>query len=155
MDIIPLESNVEEATEILELQKQAYQIEAQIYNDYTIQPLRQTLEELKEEYKGQKVLKVQIENKIVGSVRAYQKGDTCFLGKLIVHPSFQNKGIGTVLLLTVESLFPDAKRFELFTGSRSEKNLYLYSKNGYIVFKKESLTHNITLNYLEKQRVSS
>ncbi|WP_226991728.1 hypothetical protein [Paenibacillus sabinae] len=30
--------------EILELQRKAFVVEAAIYNDYTIQPLRQTLE---------------------------------------------------------------------------------------------------------------
>ncbi len=54
MEINPIGSSVEEAAEILELQRTAYQIEARIYNDFSIQPLRQTLEELKEEYQNQK-----------------------------------------------------------------------------------------------------
>ena len=154
MDIIPSESNVDEAAQILALQKSAYQIEAAIYNDFTIQPLRQTIEELREEYQKQTVLKVEIDGEIVGSVRAFQKDRTCFVGKLIVQPSFQNRGIGSALLLSVENLFPEAERFELYTGSKSEKNLYLYSKNGYKVFNQQPLTDSITLNYLEKKRVT-
>jgi 2-aminoadipate transaminase len=39
-------ATVEDAKEILDLQKLAYQSEAEIYNDYTIPPLTQTLEEM-------------------------------------------------------------------------------------------------------------
>jgi len=44
--------------EILALQKLAYKNEAEIYNDFTIPPLIQTLEDLKEEAKESIVLKV-------------------------------------------------------------------------------------------------
>ena len=39
-------AKIEDAKEILDLQKLAYQSEAEIYNDYTIPPLTQTLEEM-------------------------------------------------------------------------------------------------------------
>ena len=152
METTVLPSTVKDANEVLALQKLAYQMEAEIYNDFTIQPLVQTLDELKDEYRMQTVLKVQMDDTIAGSVRAYLEGDTCYIGKLIVHPSFQNKGIGKTLLQAAENLFPDTQRFELFTGDKSEKNLYLYTKSGYKAFKQILVTPNITLIFLEKNR---
>jgi ribosomal protein S18 acetylase RimI-like enzyme len=143
-------ASVEDAEEILALQKLAYQSEAAIYDDYTIPPLTQTLEEIRADFERQVFLKVSADRKIVGSVRAYEQGGTCFVGRLIVHPDFQNRGIGTRLLNGVEETFDDAERFELFTGSRSEKNLYLYQKVGYTVFRSEELTDKVSLVFLEK-----
>ena len=143
-------AGVEDVGEILALQKLAYQSEAVIYDDYTIPPLTQTLEEIGADFEKQVFLKVSTDGRIVGSVRAYEQGGTCFVGRLIVHPDFQNQGVGTKLLNEVEETFNDAERFELFTGSRSEKNLYLYQKVGYTVFRSEELSDKVSLVFLEK-----
>ena len=143
-------AGVEDAGEILALQKLAYQSEAAIYGDYTIPPLTQTLEEIRADFEKQVFHMVSTDGRIVGSVRAYEQGGTCFVGRLIVHPNFQNRGIGTKLLNQVEETFDDVERFELFTGSRSEKNLYLYQKVGYTVFRSEELTDKVSLVFLEK-----
>lgn len=135
---------------ILMLQKQAYQSEAEIHHDFTIPPLTQTLEEIKEDFTRQLFLKAEIDNTIIGSVRAHRDGETCYIGKLIVHPDFQNRGIGSRLLNEIEHIFRDAKRFELFTGHRSKRNLYLYQKSGYTIFKTERVHAHLSLVYLEK-----
>ena len=41
---------IEDAPGIMALQKLAYRSEAQIYNDFSIQPLMQTMEDLKGEF---------------------------------------------------------------------------------------------------------
>ena len=40
---------------------------------------------------------------IIGSVRAYQENGTVYIGKLMVYPKMQKKGIGTKLLLEIET----------------------------------------------------
>jgi ribosomal protein S18 acetylase RimI-like enzyme len=75
----------------------------------------------------------------------------CYLGRLIVHPDFQNQGIGTRLMNKIEEMFGDVKRFELFTRHRSEKNLYLYQKLGYKVFKTVKANDRLNIIYLEKK----
>ena len=146
------QANVEDAQEILDLQKLAYQSEAAIYNDYTIPPLTQTLEKIEADFEKQVFLKATIEGRIVGSVRGYVNEETCFIGRLIVHPDFQNRGIGTRLLNEIEQTFSQAKRFELFTGNKSERNLYLYQKQGYRPFKTEMITEDLGFVFLEKHR---
>ena len=140
-----------DAKEILALQKIAYLSEAEIYNDFTIQPLHQTLDEMTSEIESQCVLKCVVNDKIIGSVRAYMEEGTCFINKLIVHPEFQNQGIGTTLLKEIENNFNHAKRFELFTGYKSRKNLYIYRKCGFGIFKREKINEALTLVYMEKR----
>lgn len=128
-------ATISDAEEILSLQKLAYQSEAEIYNDFNIPPLVQTLEEIKKDFGIQFLLKAVMDEKIIASVRAHTKEGTCYIGRLIVHPDFQNQGIGTKLMYEIEKIFSTCQRFELFTGARSERNLYLYQKLGYKIFK--------------------
>ncbi len=88
------EAGEEDAADILDLQRLAYQSEARLYDDYLIPPLTQTLDEM--------------------------KGD-------------------------IDELF------ELFTGHLSGKNLYLYEKSGYREFRRERVSVNLELIYLEKR----
>ena len=150
-DVIIERANVENAGEILDLQKLAYQSEAALYDDYTIPPLTQTLEEITADFERQLFLKASVDGRIVGSVRAYEREGACCIGRLIVHPGFQNQGIGTKLLNEIERVFGQARRYELFTGDKSERNLYLYQKLGYQPFKTEMVTEDLVLVFLEKR----
>jgi len=136
---------------ILELQKMAFQEEAQIYDQFHIPPLTQTLENIQEEFRQKTFLKALENNRIIGSVRANIKDNTCYIGRLIVHPEFQNQGIGGILMSEIEKLFSHAKRFELFTGNKSEKNIYLYKKLGYRIIKESDGDKDIKLVFMEKK----
>ena len=138
-----------DAAEILELQRIAYQSEAEIYNDYSIQPLTQTLEQITAEFDESVILKAVVDGKIVGSVRAYEKDNTAYIGKLMVLPDYQNHGLGKSLLCAIEDAF-QGRRFELFTGFKSEKNIAVYEKSGYRLFKKERTAPDLSFVYMEK-----
>ena len=136
--------------EVLALQKLAYRSEAELNDDFDIPPLRQTLTELEKEYNEATILKATVDGDLVGSVRGRLMGETCFIGRVIVHPAWQNCGIGSRLMTAIEGCFPNAKRFELFTSERSSRNLYLYRKLGYRAFRQEKLDQHVNLIFMEK-----
>ena len=129
----------------------AYLSEAEIYGDFTIPPLKQTLEEIKKDFEDQMFLKAVVEGRIIGSVRAYVKEGTCYVGRLIVHPDFQNHGIGKQLMARIEEVFKEVQRFEIFTGHKSERNLHLYEKLGYRRFKTVTANEKLIIVFLEKR----
>lgn len=139
-----------DAEAILVLQKLAYQSEAELYNDFKIAPLMQTLEEMKQDITDKILLKAVMNNQIVGSVRAYQDAESSYIGRLIVHPLYQNLGIGKRLMNEIEAQFPGIKRFELFTGHKSKRNIFFYQKSGYKLFKSARITDSRERVYLEK-----
>ena len=140
----------EDLQEILDLQYLAYQSEAKLFGDQEIPPLKQTLQEVQGEYQRGIILKVSDENGgIIGSVRAYVVNGTVFIGKLIVHPQKQGQGIGTKLLLAMENEYLN-KRYELFTSTKSIRNIALYQRLGYNIFKQEKVTEEMEFVYLEK-----
>jgi ribosomal protein S18 acetylase RimI-like enzyme len=89
---------------------------------------------------------------IIGSVRASLKKETVYIGRLIVEPECQNKGVGTMLMRSIEQYFLSAKRYELFTGHLSSRNLHLYRKLGYREFKRIPVTNSLTMLFLERDR---
>ncbi len=149
-DLEIVEVEEQDLSTILDLQKAAYQFEADRYADPGLPPMLQTLESIKNEFKEQLFLKVVFKNKIIASVRAKFEDDTCSINKLFVDPKYFGLGVGRVLMETLESMPTKTKRFELFTGHKSTPALNLYRSMGYVEFqRKEMATH--TLVYLRKK----
>jgi len=148
-----IQAAVKDAEEILKLQRLAYRSEAELYNDYEISPLKQTINEMLGQFKTHLFLKAASKGQIIGTVRAYEKDGTCYVRRLAVSPEMQNQGIGTALMKKIEGCFK-AGRFELFTGAKSAKNIHLYQKLGYSVFRKEQhgCGGSIEIVYMEKFR---
>ncbi len=139
--------------EILALQKVAYRSEAEVYGDLSVPAMRQSLTELTADFERMIFLKGIVNGKIVASVRGYDDGQgTAHILRLIVHPYFQGRGYAQQLVTTLEKAFPQCRRFEVFTGHRSERNLYLYGKLGYKRFKSEPFNQNVEWVYMEKLR---
>lgn len=137
---------------ILELQKEAYLQEAEIYQDFEIQPLTQSIDSITLEWQRGIVIKALKNGQIIGSVRAELVGNICKIGKLIVRSDFQNQGIGKRLVAEIEELFHSCSIYELFTGDKSEKNLALYRKLGYKVYKTEQISNKLQLVYFQKKK---
>ena len=137
--------------EILQLQYLAYQSEADLFGSRDIPPLKQTLDEVVEEFNSGIILKmVDDKNTIIGSVRAKESDGTVYIGKLMVHPNQRHKGYGTMLLSEIEKCFPD-KRYELFTSTRSLDNIRLYQKLGYTIFARKAVNDELEFVYMEKK----
>jgi GNAT superfamily N-acetyltransferase len=144
------QATTDDAAAVFDLQRCAYQTEAAIYNDFAIPPLCETLDQLRGQFEFKHFLKAIVDDRIVGSVRAFQKRETCYAERLIVYPEHRRRGIGTALLRQIEAAFPAARRFELFTGHKSVDNLRLYERAGYRPFRREAVNDRLTMVFLEK-----
>jgi GNAT superfamily N-acetyltransferase len=150
-DLVLLPAGPEDAADILALQKAAYQSEARLYDDWTLPPLTQSFSEIKGEFADTRFLKAVVHGHVIGSVRATLDGSTCRIGRLIVHPDHQGKGIGSLLMAHIEQAFPEAERFELFTGAKSIRNMRLYRRLGYRECRETDVSPTIRLVFMEKR----
>lgn len=129
MEIV--QAGIQDAPEILKLQHQAFQSEAALYNNYNIDPLKQTLTSIEADFEDHTFLKAVHNNKIIGSIKLKAENNTCWVGRLIVSPEYQRQGLGRKLLLKAEEIFPGIETYILFTGSKSTQNIRLYESVGY------------------------
>ncbi|MHC0428636.1 GNAT family N-acetyltransferase [Streptomyces sp. O3] len=149
----------QDAEQILKLQYLCYQSEAELYGDYSIEPLTQSLASVKAELGDGCVLVARLGDEVVASVRGTVDADgTARIGKLVVHPRMQRHGLGGRLLTAVEARLGEqggVKRFQLFTGHRSETNLQLYRKHGYLPVASDRVNARLTLLTLAKDAAAS
>jgi ech hydrogenase subunit C len=153
-----------DAPEILALQKIVYQNEAEMYEDWTLTPLKQTLAEMRVDFESKVFIKAVVGGKIVGSVRGYMvdtaeaaHGDiapTAHITRLIVLPYFWQHGIGTKLVREIEGCFPQARRFETFMGQKSRHTMEPYQKLGYVAIRQEKVSEQRDRVYFAKERNS-
>jgi ribosomal protein S18 acetylase RimI-like enzyme len=147
-----VEARPGDAEAILGLQKLAYEREARRYNDWTIPPLVETLDSVRDQIARHVVLKAVVAGRLAGSVRGVVADGVCEVCRLSVDPELQRQGIGSALLVAVEARFPGIEAFELFTGDRSVENLRLYDRHGYVETRRRPVSPAVSLVYLEKRR---
>lgn len=144
--------SLDQAGEILTLQRAAYVTEAQLYDDVRLPALTQSLDDLRAELAdGLGLMAALPSGRLVGAVRAHPRDGVLHVGRLTVAPDLQGRGIGSALLKAVEAVAPaGTQRFALFTGHRSSANLRLYERHGYMEVAREVLHPGVTLVHLQK-----
>ncbi|MFA6321134.1 MAG: GNAT family N-acetyltransferase [Candidatus Omnitrophota bacterium] len=150
MDPIIARAQENDLPAILELQKLAFQSEALIYGACAVSPLSQTMESIKNEYRSKTFLTMTLNGRLVGSIRASETAGVCCLEKLVVHPIVQDRGFGGQLIDAAERVFSSAKKYELMTGQKSEKNIHLYTKHGYRIVREEAASGGTVMVWMEK-----
>ncbi|MEU4608007.1 tRNA (guanosine(37)-N1)-methyltransferase TrmD [Kribbella sp. NPDC023972] len=142
-----------DAGEIHTLQLAAFLSEGRAYGDLSIPPLVEDVEASVQRLKQGGVLKAVAGTRIVGSVQVTADGSVARIGRLIVAPDWQGRGLGSRLLRVAEQLAPaGVTSYELFTGAESDRNLGLYQKAGYREVRRERQTDKVELVVLTKRR---
>ena len=109
--------------EILALQYLAFESEVKLFKNKEELPLKQTLDELNEELDNGVILKLVLnDNTIISSVRANTKDGTTHIGKLIVHPDYRRRGLGSRLLTEIENCFPETTFGQMKLSGIAESN---------------------------------
>lgn len=127
---------VDDAGEILTVQRAAFLTDAQIYDDPFMASLTQTLEDLEALIVRPDVvfLVARVGHRLVGSVRAEIVDRVAHIGRLMTAPDLQGRGIGSMLMDAVEArVGREVSELRLHTGNRSDANIAFYRRRGYVL----------------------
>jgi ribosomal protein S18 acetylase RimI-like enzyme len=136
-DLVLVRLTLNDAGELLTLQRAAYVTQAQLHDDPNLPPLTQTLDELHAVLVDPAAttlgLRLVGSGRLVGAVRVTQRSpSTAELSRLAVAPDLQGRGHGSRLMLAaLAAVQPGTQQIELFTGEHSLANLRLYERHGY------------------------
>ena len=121
-----------DAPELLTLQRACWVQEQQANPGVHIPPLHEDLADLQAWLGEHTTLVLRHGGRLVGAVRGRLDDETWDIGRLMVAPDLQGRGIGRLLLDAIELAAPgEVTGFVLFTGALSERNIRIYKKAGY------------------------
>jgi predicted N-acetyltransferase YhbS len=135
---------------VLSVQRAAFTVEAQLYDDPSLPPLLESRDQLIADLDRSHGLVALDGDRVVGSVRVRMEGTSLHIARLSVAPDQQGRGLGTLLLARAESVAA-AEEALLFTGHLSASNLRLYARAGYVEQRRVRVDERVTLVYLRKQ----
>ncbi len=136
-------ASVEDAGEILTVQRAAFVSEAQLYDRVDLPPLTETLGRGDGSDRGPR--RARPGRRAGRPARAAARGfgpgavrpatATAYVGRIAAAPDLQGTGIGSALLTAAERLarerWPQLVAYELFTGASSARNIEWYERMGY------------------------
>jgi ribosomal protein S18 acetylase RimI-like enzyme len=149
-DIVLSPISVDDAGELLTVQRAAFVSEALIYGSVDMPPLTQTLDELEAELRESDGWVARVDGRLVGAIRSRESEGLLLIGRIAIAPDMQGFGIGRALLDAAES-HSGAEEAELFTGSLSEANIRLYERCGYVETERVDQGDGVQEVYLRKR----
>ncbi len=149
--IIIKKAKYKDLQEICVLQKVSFYEVGKFNNNFSIRPLHETIDEFQSNFKKYYYCIAKENSSIIGSARGIFKDDCCKIENVIVHPEYQKRGIGRILVEDIEKAFPKVERFVLFTGKNTPGNVDFYKKLNYKIFDEVPATKKEPiLVYMEK-----
>ena len=155
MDIVFKKASLEDAKELLMIQRKSFKEALELYQDFDTNPKFEKMEKISYKIKNHYYYKIILDRVIIGGAHVYKKGDChYYINRVFIDPDFENLGIGKKIMEFIENEFSDAKIFSLETPHKSFKNHYFYEKLGYArTGKIEEISENLSLIYYEKSIV--
>ncbi|QWF85129.1 GNAT family N-acetyltransferase [Amycolatopsis sp. CA-230715] len=122
----------DDCAELFVLQRCCWAQEALVNDTLDIPALHESLEDVREWTKTWSTWIVRLGPRLIGAVRGQLDGDAWEIGRLMVAPDLAGRGLGRRLLAHAERQAPvEARRYTLFTGARSARNIAMYERAGY------------------------
>jgi len=138
------------AAAIHEIQMRAFAEEGRLSDNVQIPPLTEEVAAIDLHIRTQTVLVAKDGERIVGSARGIVDGSTCTVRGVSVEPHYQGRGIGALLLRSVEQAHPSVARFVLTTNTLVSGNVAFYERHGYYVTELTRHTEKIVLAQMVK-----
>ncbi|NKE07079.1 bifunctional NUDIX hydrolase family protein/GNAT family N-acetyltransferase [Mesobacillus selenatarsenatis] len=125
-------ASIEDAEELLALQREVFMPLYKKYKDHETSPVTQTMERFMARFERGTYFKILFDGELAGSVLVYEKSPGLMRLHIInILEKHHNKGIAQAVMKRLEIMYPEADAWELDTILTEKRNCYLYEKMGY------------------------
>ncbi len=133
MNIIVEKAAMEDVSQLVSIQKQAFERLYQLYNDDT-SPYLRGAEEFERWFKrDHHVYKIYADGALAGGITVFDRGnDEYYLARIYILPQMQRRGIAQSAIRLCEKFYPDAKRWFLDYPEDQTANRRCYEGCGYV-----------------------
>jgi ribosomal protein S18 acetylase RimI-like enzyme len=138
------------AEAVLDVQRRAYRVEADLVGFDAIPPLHESLEEL--QATGETFLAALVGERLAGLVSWKLEGDTLDLHRLAVDPELFRAGIGRALVRAAQAAEPEARRVIVQTGAGNDPAKALYESEGFAEIGGREVAPGFRVTLFEKLR---
>jgi ribosomal protein S18 acetylase RimI-like enzyme len=123
---------IDEAEDILSVQKVAFKEDLETYKDFETNPATEPIKKLLYKINKNFHYTILIGDKIIGGAELRLDSESeCYINRIFLLPEFQNKGLGTRIMNYFENQFPNVKKWTLCTPHKNYRNHRFYEKLGY------------------------
>ena len=153
MRITLVKAELNDCPEIYSMQIKSFAALLDKYQDFEYSPGAEKMERTYERFHEATTdyWLIVLDKKNIGAIRICDFGEFCKLKQIFILPEFQNYGYAQEVIMEIESLYPNALKWELDTILQEEKLCSLYEKMGYIkTGKVKKLKENMDLVFYEK-----
>ena len=137
-------------TDVFELQRASYLIEAKLINFYEIPPLLETIEELKN--CSETFLGYYVDEKLAGAISYTTQASSLTICRMVVHPDHFRNGIAQKLLRKVEEQNPDISVLYVSTGKDNPPARNLYLRNGFTFVSDHEVIPGLYISHFKKEK---
>jgi predicted N-acetyltransferase YhbS len=143
-------ARVTDAAAMHALQQLAFEEEGRRSRTRAIPPLQEDVASIVHHIEHQVALVAVQDETLVGCVRGVAEAHAYTIRALIVHPSRQGQGVGSMLLKALEAALPAPTRVDLITNTVMRGNVPFYERHGYRVVQNTTPIAGITLAHMSK-----
>jgi tRNA (guanine37-N1)-methyltransferase len=137
--------------ELITLQRAAYLSEARVTGSLELSPLTETPDRLRASLVDGVVLVARRAGRLIASVRAEVATDGAWLiGRLVVAPDLQGRGIGSRLMSEIESCAPRSCSRMRLTATAVAETLSFFGRRGYVELSRSAPDAGVQTAVMEK-----
>lgn len=136
------------AAEIYDLQKNAYEVEANIIGYLDLPPLKETVQDLQQ--CGELFLGYVLEGKVLGAISYKTSTDLLDIHRLMVHPLHFRKGIAHALLVHLEECEAAICEWIVSTGTGNTPAINFYKRNGFQAINEVKVNERLSITNLKR-----
>lgn len=143
-------AGINDLPELLVLQKKAFKPVADKLGWAEIPQMTDTLENCIAEFGKETILKMlSDDNRIIGSVRGYVEDNSLYIGRLMIDPDYQGKGLGRKLQRELESMFQFHREW-LCSYINDTATYNFYERDGFVEYDIYEVGNGVMAAHMEK-----